>query len=362
MFIHDRQLEHLLPPAQYYDAGRYQVELERLFRPAWHVVAARSDLPRPGDYLTLDLLGQPLLVRNIDGEIHTFLNVCAHRHCQLTSQPRGHSERLRCQYHGWEYGPDGRTGRIPDAGCFRPFDRENAQLKKMRTQVHGELVFVSLADEGPDLKEFLGPYCYDFCGACTGDFRLRWTWETEYQANWKVPIENSLESYHIPCLHSKTFGELPPEETSRHDLGERSTTFWTAEPARAVRIRAWLVRRLGAPVTSTYIHHHTHPHITLASLDLMRLVQIILPLSPRTCRHRVWLFTLRGSRRNPLARTIGSLLSWLTKLIARQVILEDAPIFAAMQRGLEASPHPGVIGTREERVFAFQDYVSRACS
>jgi hypothetical protein len=83
--------------------------------------------------------------------------------------------------------------------------------------------------------------------------------------------------------------------------------------------------------------------------------------SPTTTRHRVWVYTLRGTRRNPWAWLVRGLLSWLVVKVARQVVIEDAPIFADVQKGLEASAHPGVIGTREERIYAFQKYVLAAC-
>jgi phenylpropionate dioxygenase-like ring-hydroxylating dioxygenase large terminal subunit len=361
MFVHASRLQHLLSPADYHDPGQYQRELDRLFLPAWHVVGTTDDLSQPGNFLTLDLLGQPLLVRNIDGAIHTFLNVCAHRHCMLTSKPSGHDPLFRCQYHGWEYDRDGHTARIPDARCFRPFDRENAHLRKCRTERCGELIFVSLSDDGPDLRAFLGPY-HDFCQASfASPWRLAWTWETTYQANWKVPIENSLESYHIPCLHAKSFGKVPAEESCTHDLAARYTTFRTPEPDQlATRIQAWFVRRLGLPLTRTYTHHHAHPHLTISSLDVMRLLQMILPTSPTSCVHRVWLYVPRGRGWNPWKRGLARTLGWAVKLAARQIILEDAPIFARVQRGLEASVHPGVLGTREERVFVFQEYVRDA--
>src|SRR5262245_65706364 len=115
MFVHQEQLEHLLSPRDYFDADVYQRELGALFEPGWHPLAAKSELPRHGDFLTRELLGEPILVRNHQGELHAYLNACAHRHCRLTGKARGRDEQLRCQYHGWEYGPDGRTARIPDA-------------------------------------------------------------------------------------------------------------------------------------------------------------------------------------------------------------------------------------------------------
>src|ERR687885_658084 len=158
MFVHKHRLEHLLRPAHYSDPAHYRTELERLFLPGWHLVATRPDLPRPGDFQTFELFGRPVQLRNMDGEYHAFLNVCAHRHCLLTDRPRGNSPALRCQYHGWEYTREGRTARIPDAGCFRPFDRQNARLVKFRTAACGDLIFVSLSADGPSLAGHLGDY------------------------------------------------------------------------------------------------------------------------------------------------------------------------------------------------------------
>jgi phenylpropionate dioxygenase-like ring-hydroxylating dioxygenase large terminal subunit len=358
MFVHQEQLEHLLSPRDYFDAEVHRREREALFLPAWHLLAAKAELPRSGDFLTRDVLGEPLLVRNHQGELHAYLNSCAHRHCALTSEPRGHDEHFRCQYHGWEYQPDGRTAKIPDARCFRPFDRENARLVKFRTESWGDLTFVSLADDGPSLAEQLGPMF-----APAGDwqaprFRFCRMWEWDYQANWKIVVENTLESYHISCLHAKTLGRPPLEEQCEHLLEERYTTFHVPETFGWVsRIQNLLVRSLGGDVTNVYTHHHAHPHLWFVSMDVMRLVQMVLPKSPTTSRHRVWLYTLDGTRQNPRAWLVRPLLRWLVARTARQILLEDAPIFARVQRGMESSRRRGVLGTREERVYVFQKFV-----
>jgi phenylpropionate dioxygenase-like ring-hydroxylating dioxygenase large terminal subunit len=361
VFVHQSQLSHLLTPADYFSPATYAVELQRLFRPGWHVVASKAQLRRHGDFLTRDLLGQPVLVRNIDGEIHSFLNVCAHRHCLLTHEPAGRDPDFRCQYHGWEYGADGGTRRIPDARCFRPFDRENARLRKFRTETCGELVFTCLDDDTPPLVDQLGAFNDEASCWFAPPFRLAWTWETTYAANWKVVVENSLESYHIPCLHRKTLGVVPPEDTCRHELAERHTTFNTPETFSWIsRIQNMLVRSLGQRPTNIYTHHHAHPHMTFISMDVMRMVQMVLPTSPTTARHLAWVYTLHGTRHNPWAWLVRQVLSGLVVKVARQVLLEDAGIFADIQKGLEASVHLGVIGTREERIYAFQKYLSAA--
>jgi choline monooxygenase len=89
----------------------------------------------------------------------------------------------------------------------------------------------------------------------------------------------------------------------------------------------------------------------------MRLVQTVEPLTPTTSRHRAWLYTLDGARRNPWAWLMRLVLRPIVVSTTRRILWEDAGIFAEVQRGMEASRFKGVIGTREERVYAFQRYV-----
>jgi hypothetical protein len=124
---------------------------------------------------------------------------------------------------------------------------------------------------------------------------------------------------------------------------------------------AWFARRLGVPVTNTYWHHVLHPHITFNSLDVHRMIQCVFPTSPTTCRYRTIAYTLRGRRRNPFAWALARCLRPLVVMVGKKVFAEDASIYKGVQRGLAASPHAGVIGTREERIYVFQEYVIREC-
>jgi phenylpropionate dioxygenase-like ring-hydroxylating dioxygenase large terminal subunit len=362
MFIHKSQLRPLLRPDQNYSDEQYRAELRHLFLPVWHPIATTGDLARPGDFLTFDLLGHPILIRNFDGELRAFLNVCPHRHSQLTDRPRGRAVRLRCQYHGWEFDRDGRTGMIPDARSFRPWDRENSCLRPFRLGTCGELVFINLSPDGPTLREWIGPLWGAWSTGFGGAYRHSATWERDFPCNWKVVLENSLESYHIPEVHPKTFKNFPEEANAWHELDPRFTTFKTMPPPEFItRVSDWIVRRLGEPVTGEYWHRVLHPHATSSSLDTFRMMLCVFPIGPATCRFRCIFYTLRGRRRNPMAWVLYRVLRTVATLIARKVFAEDAAIYAGVQRGLESSPHPGVIGTREERIHVFQQYVLRGC-
>ncbi|MFO0879627.1 MAG: SRPBCC family protein [Gemmataceae bacterium] len=362
MFVHPERLQHVLTPEWYYSPEIHAAEL-RLLEGTWHYIASLAELPRDGSFLTRTLLGRPLLLRRIQGEVHAYLNVCPHRHCLLTSKPHGHDPAFRCQYHGWEFQCDGRTGKIPDAQSFRPFDRDNARLLKFRTQLCGDLVFVSLASQGPDLKEQLGEVHDVVEEVFSAPWRQIWQWENEIEANWKIPLENGVESYHIPCLHPKTFRNYPQEDNIAHDLNARWTSYRTGEMDGWVRnaIRR-TARWLGQPFTGMYTHYHVFPNLTFVRLDLFSMAQIVLPTSPTTSRTWVWVFSPFGPRRGIIPWLFAQGNALASREIARAVLAEDGPIFPAVQRGLEASPARGVIGRREERVWAFQDHLLRLCA
>lgn len=357
MFIHQHHLRHLLRPEHYTSEAQYRAELRHLFLPAWHPVATTGDLARPGDFLTLDLFETPILLRNFDGQLRAFLNVCPHRHSKLTERPCGNTERLRCQYHGWEFQDDGRTAKIPDARAFRPWDRENACLRRFQVDTCGDLVYVKLTDGGPSLRDWIGaqwPVLESYGGA----YRHAGTWEKEFPCNWKIVLENSLESYHIPEVHPYTFKSYPPEENAWHELTDRYSSFRTRQPVDfATRWTDWVVRRLGEPVTGEYWHRVFHPHATASMMDSFRMMQCVFPTGPATCRYRCIFFTLRGRRRNPLAWVLYRTLRAVATLVGKRVFVEDASIYGGVQKGMAASPHRGVIGTREERVYVFQKYV-----
>jgi phenylpropionate dioxygenase-like ring-hydroxylating dioxygenase large terminal subunit len=362
MFTHQQHLRHLLQPEHYTSDAQYRAELRHVFHPAWHPLAVKSELARPGDFLTFHLLETPILIRNFDGELRAFLNVCPHRHSQLTDKQRGNSAKLRCQYHGWEYAADGHTAKIPEARAFRPWDRDNSCLRRFHLDTCGDLVFVNFSDNPVSLREWIGPY-WDGWQTYGGRYRHAATWEADFPCNWKIVLENSLESYHIPQVHPHTFKKYPEEANAWHELDENYSTFKTMTPPDdwGGRVEQWFIRRLGEPVTGEYFHRVRHPHATGSQLDSFRMMQCVFPTGPQSCRYRCIFFTLRGRRSNPLAWLFYRILKSAAKLVAKKVFLEDAAIYESVQKGIAASPHPGVIGTREERIYYFQKYVLDAC-
>jgi phenylpropionate dioxygenase-like ring-hydroxylating dioxygenase large terminal subunit len=359
MFTNTHSLQHLLRPEHYCSDHQHALELDRLFRNAWQFVAAKSELAKDGDFLTLDLFGRPIIVRNSRGKFLAYENICSHRHCLLTDAARGNQPVLRCQYHGWEYDDQGRTGKIPEAKCFRPWDRDNSRLNMFRLESCGDLLFVCLHKDGPSLKEWLHPFFDETEQAFSApEWKMAYVWEYECECNWKVPAENTLESYHVTALHQKFFGDvLPPEERATHILNDRYTALTYAGVSKMEMLQAKFRRWLGGTPIESYLHRHIFPNTILVSTDTINYALMYVPLSPRRVQIRMRLFAIRGTHRDPLSRFV-SWLAWRVALSKTlQVHNEDRNVYASQQKGLECSTHPGVIGIREERIYAFQKYI-----
>lgn len=363
MFVNAERLPHVLSPKLYSCPRQYELELAKLFAPGWHLIGSLSDAANDGDFFTRELLGTPIIVRNVQGQMHTFLNVCPHRHCMLTHEESGSSPTLTCQYHGWEFLPDGRTGKIPDAQSFRPMPGGPECLRKFRTEVRGPLIFVSLNADAPDLVNLLGPLntvCDEFPAS-------RWQqssrWSYEFNANWKVVVENTVESYHVPTVHPKTLVRFGDENEIEHLIFDNATIMRSTiySPAAYRRIADWLLPTLEPGCVHQYNLYHGFPNVFLIRIDAMLQMMTVEPLSPETCRLTVYVFTLRAQKENWRSRLLTSAWGRLKTSVIKAVLAEDARLYPDLQKGMKASPFHGTISTREELVYAFQDYVKRGC-
>ncbi|MCA9041187.1 MAG: Rieske 2Fe-2S domain-containing protein [Planctomycetaceae bacterium] len=364
MFIHKNQLEYQLRPEHYQSPDFYQVELERMFLPAWHLVCRKADLANHGDFYTTEMFDRPIIIRNDNGELHAFLNVCSHRHCKIRSEERGNAPSLKCQYHGWEYKMTGFTATIPDARCFRPFDRENARIQKFRVDTCGDSVFVCLQEEGPSLQEFMGDMYFTWQALFDIPRRHNWHWKTDFECNWKVPLENTVETYHVPCVHGNSLGiEYPGEEAQEHVMTPKFTELiydvW--EEPKLARLQQRAVKRLGGMDTGKYIHRHIHPHLVFTINDMILHAQIYLPTGPTTARTEIWNWTLEGSRKSVLGSILRPALAWYFRRANERIQMQDKVMFGPCQEGLTATTYKGCLGNREERIYLFQRYVAETC-
>ena len=131
-----------------------------MFATSWQIVCHLNDIPNPGDYHTLDFLGEPLVaVRGQDDSVKAFFNVCRHRAARLLDGGSGHCPgRIVCPYHAWTYDLGGRLTAVPHRKEFADFTLDQYGLKPVETEIYKGFIFVRLKAGLPSVAEMLAPY------------------------------------------------------------------------------------------------------------------------------------------------------------------------------------------------------------
>ena len=361
MFINDTHLPQILDPPKYSSQEHLDREMSELIEPGWQFIGTKADLPKDGSFFTLELFGKPLIIWRTGDNISTFLNVCPHRFAMLTHEPAGCCPQLVCQYHGWEFGEDGGTRKIPDATSFRPMKRGELGLTQFRTETCGQLIFVNFNQEGPDLKEFLG-YGFDVGEELfAAGHRQILALDYELAANWKIKIENSLESYHVDMIHQATFIKTPDAADCEHTLQPRWTSFATTQQAdkRIDRILDRFIHHVArVECDDKYQHYHFYPNLMYGKMRLYSFAETVFPIAPNRTRIFARFFVNAGTDRWQTRLLYRGMRAWGRKFWPA-VQAEDAAVLPDIQKGVDCGHFPsvGLLSVREERLFHFQQYI-----
>jgi nitrite reductase/ring-hydroxylating ferredoxin subunit len=187
---------------------RAALEREKLFRGLPVFMGLSTRLPKPGDYLTEDVAGMPVLMtRGSDGEVRAFANICRHRGAPVASGC-GNARAFTCPYHGWTYDGMGKLLGTTDKVGFAGLDLAAHGLVPLpATDKHGMLyIRTRPGSESLDVDAALGPIAADMAALELGTYPLYSTDRVTPRINWKFAIDTFLEGYHIPHLHRKTIG------------------------------------------------------------------------------------------------------------------------------------------------------------
>lgn len=199
-----------LPNEAYTDARTLAAEADAVLRQAWIGIAFEADVPRPGTVFPVDLTDTPLLlVRDRAGAVRVFHNVCRHRGMKLVVEPGRTGRVIRCPYHSWCYRLDGSLDRTPHVGgvgqdTHPDLDPAKLGLIEVRSAVWFGTVFVDLSGKAPAFDAAMSGLQARWSAFDGADFRSGGgdsTFDMVLNANWKLAVENYLESYHLPSVH-----------------------------------------------------------------------------------------------------------------------------------------------------------------
>ncbi|GGO84715.1 (2Fe-2S)-binding protein [Marinobacterium nitratireducens] len=205
-----RERNYSLPRELYNDPQMFRVDMEEVFQKEWLFVGMSSEIPKKGDYLTVEIGQNPVLVvRDADGTINAFHNTCRHRGSRICSQHRGKVANLVCPYHQWTYDL---KGNLLFAGTDMgdSFDKTKHGLKKAFCKTAGGFIFVCLGKEEPegDFEEFLATLDEYMAPYDVENTKLAVESNMYEQANWKLVLENNRECYHCAGSHPELLNTL----------------------------------------------------------------------------------------------------------------------------------------------------------
>jgi len=353
-----------LPPWAYNSAAANRLEIEHVLKPSWQLACHVSNIAAPGDYTTFELGHDSIVVlRGRDHEIRAFHNVCRHRAARLVEGNGTCRGAITCPYHGWTYNLDGTLRGLPVRDSFPDLDLNLHGLVPVHVATMVGFVFVCMAESPPQppatawgtMLEDLLPYQIDNMWPLTSVYEEAW------DVDWKVAMDNYLESYHVPIGHPGLARMFTPDYDDQLNLASgvargvswlRTAPSSNPDEARYQHMLPLVSTHLPAANRRCWRFYSMLPNLGMDVYpDQVDFFQI-LPRGPGKCVVRGGAFALPDDR--PEMREVQALGTKLND----QVNAEDRSLCARVQLGLRSSAYrPGPLSRHEICVLQFHDLI-----
>lgn len=264
-----------IPASWYINKDFYELELKTVFSRTWQLAARLDQVRQPGQYVTTDIAGEPIVVvRGNDGVLRAFFNVCRHHAAAVMTEPEGKAAQLRCPYHGWTYSLEGELKGTPDFAGVCNFDRASSGLAPLDIAEWENWVFVRIErGSGPSLVDFLGA---DLVQQASGLQlqELHWFERRHYSfdCNWKVFVDNYLDGgYHVPYLH-KGLDSVLDYSNYMVENGEHHCLQWSPMVSEGAEAQTGAVRK-----GERALYYWIHPNFMINWYDGVMDTNLVVP-------------------------------------------------------------------------------------
>ena len=339
-----------LPGWLYQDADFFEAEKKAFLRRAPQVVCHESEIRRPGEWRSLEYLGESVIViRGDDGEVRAFSNVCRHRGSRLVDGTGGCAKVLTCPYHAWSYARDGRLVGVPHRNEYPGLETEKLGLHSVPLENWHGFLFVTLEPGAPSVAEMMAPFEDEVAPYRLEQLRVRARVTLRPRPlNWKTIADNYSDHLHIAVGHpglTRLFGRNYRIDAREHvdrmegDLVEAES----ANPSeRAYQRYLPAVDHLPPTHQRKWLYYKLFPNVAFDiypdQVDFMQF----LPVSATETVIREISYALPDDRRQMKA---ARYLNWR---INRRVNAEDTELITRVQLGMQsASYEAGPLGTSE---------------
>jgi len=339
-----------LPGWLYHDSEFFAAEQRAFLRAAPQVVCHESEIAEPGEWRSMEYLGESVIViRSDDGEVRAFANVCRHRGSRLVDGTGGCARVLTCPYHAWSYARDGRLVGVPHRSDYPGLRTEDLGLVPVALERWHGFLFVTLEPGAPSVAEMMAPYEDEVAPYRFEDLRVlgRVTLRPR-ELNWKTIADNYSDHLHIPVGHpgltrlfarnyrieaqddvDRMEGDLVDETSDNPSERAYQNLLPEAEHLPKSHRRKWLYYKLFPNVA-----FDIYPD----QVDFMQF----LPVSGTETVIREISYALPDDRREMRA---ARYLNWR---INRRVNLEDTELITRVQLGMQSASYaPGPLGKSE---------------
>ena len=351
-----------LPPWVYRDPEFHELETEYIFRRHWLLVGHVSQAPNTGDYMTLGVAGERgLVIRDGDGALRAFHNVCRHRASRVVAGETGSCRgSIVCPYHGWTYSYDGKLQSVPNDQGFDQLDKSRLSLPEVEIEEWMGFVFVRFGGDGPSAAATLEPLAdvaEHFRFAEMKPWGPRVSQSCEF--NWKMFSEDESEGYYIPTGLSamgRLFGDAHSNGESTGTgarpfavLQENESPAWSE---RAYQRLLPEVPHLREAYRRAWSYYGIFPTtVFLLTPDLVGAYQV-LPDGPERCTIQRFAVALEDDRREMRAAR------YLNRRIGRSIIKEDLEFCSWTDAGVRSSSYQGgVLSGKESGVWRFHERI-----
>ena len=235
----------------YTDPNWYPVDQKEIIARTWQWVCHVEKLREPGSFVTVDIAGNPIaIIRDRDGTLRAFYNVCKHRAHPLLSG-EGKTAMIMCPYHAWTYKLDGQLARAPHSQYLQDFDPAAIHLDPVQVEEFAGFIYVNLDTKAASLKAQSGNLESEILRWAPDISELTFAHRLTYdiRSNWKNVVDNFLECYHCPVSHKDfcTLVDMNTYKVTTHgiysshmaDAGQQANSAYDTSNAKVRTHAVW---------------------------------------------------------------------------------------------------------------------------
>lgn len=205
-----------LPAGAYTSDAFFELEKKKIFFREWLAIGHIAQIPNQGDYFSIDILGEPLMVVRGADRIRVMSRVCLHRWAPVASG-KGNTKLFSCPFHRWGYGLDGSLKVAPYMDKAEGFEPKKCSLPEIRSEIVLGTIYINFSDDAPPLAPRLKGMIEEFAHIDIDDLIVGFSTEFDCPFNWKIAVETFMECYHHIGAHAKT---LQPHSPGGSSWGE----------------------------------------------------------------------------------------------------------------------------------------------